>query len=343
MNSRRRVLITTRLFDDGARALLRDNGCELVESGLPPDATDDTLPDDELVRLAQDADGWIIGIARLDDALLRQMPSLRIVARRGVGYDRVDIGAAKAHGVMVTVAPGGNEPSVADHTVALMLAAGSHLVASHVSLSAGDWRIQPRRELYRKTVGLIGCGRIGRQVVQRLHGFEVKVLVCDPVLAPGVAAAAGIELSDMDELLRRSDIVSLHLPLTDDTRRIIDAAAIAHMKPGTIVINTARGGLIDEEALLAALISGHLGGAGLDTFAAEGRTPLDATTQALMRHPGVVGTPHAGGSSSEGLERTNMIAAQCVLDVLDGRRPPAHCVVVEGRSEGRPADRRELA
>jgi len=226
---------------------------------------------------------------------------------------------------------GGNHESVADHTLALMLAVGHRFRETQAKMIGGDWSILLGTDLYRKTVGVIGPGRIGRSVVQRLAGFEAEVLAYGGSPDADYAARSGVAWVDLDELLTRSDYVTLHAPLTPETRFIIDADALARMKPGAFLINTARGGLVDDAALLDALRSGAIAGAGLDVFLSEADPALKPVTQALLEMPNVIATPHSGASSREGLDRTNMVAARCVVAVLDGGDPPAECVVADGR------------
>jgi len=183
-------------------------------------------------------------------------------------------------------------------------------------------------ELFQKTVGLIGFGRIARAVARRLRGFDARILAYDPVPDQAAADAVQATFVDLPALLGQSDYVSLHLPLTPATRHLIDGAALARAKPGTVIINTSRGGLIDEAALLAALKSGQVGGAGLDVFEEEANPVGWPDILKLLELPNVIASAHAAGSSAEGLARTNRIAAQTVVDVLGGRRPDAQCVVV---------------
>jgi D-3-phosphoglycerate dehydrogenase len=199
-------------------------------------------------------------------------------------------------------------------------------------MEAGKWSILMGSDLYRKTVGVIGLGRIGKSLVQRLRGFEAEILVHTTRPDPDVASAAGLTYVELPELLARSDYVSVHAPLTAATRYLIDAKAIATMKPGAILVNTARGGLVQDADLLAALKSGHLAGAGLDVFVSESDSSFAEVTRELLSLPNVVATPHAGASSREGLDRTNLIAAQSVVAVLQGRDPAPECVVADGRA-----------
>lgn len=327
----RRVVVTQRFFDDAARAYLAANGCEVVIAEPPAGQGDGDFTQAELEALLAGAAGWIVGHARVTRPLLAALPQLQVVSRRGVGYERVDLAAVRELGKVAAIAAGGNDASVADHTIALMLAVARRFRESQAAMQAGTWSILTGSDLYQKTVGVVGAGRIGRSVVQRLSGFEAKVLVCSPRRDEAWARASGATYADLPTLLAQSDYLTLHAPLTPATRFMIDAAALAAMKPGAILINTARGGLVDDRALLAALESGRLGGAGLDTFVSESDPDWAATTAALLARPDVVASPHAAASSREGLERTNMVAARAVVAVLDGGDPAAGCVVADGR------------
>ncbi|WP_332772022.1 phosphoglycerate dehydrogenase [Phenylobacterium sp.] len=327
-SSTRRVLVTQRFFDDASASLLARSGCEVAVCEPPPGKGDGDLDHDELVRLLDGASGWIVGHARVTRALLEALPNLLIVSRRGVGYERVDLEAARDLGRVVTIAAGGNDASVADHALGLMLAVARRFRESQALMETGKWSILLGADLYRKTVGVVGLGRIGRSLVQRLSGFETEVLVHTPRPDP---ALGGVSFVDLDDLLARSDYVSIHAPLTPETRFLIDARAIERMKPSAILVNTARGGLVQDADLLAALESGRLAGAGLDVFVSESDPAFLPVTKKLLALPGVVATPHAGASSREGLDRTNLIAAQSVIAVLDGGDPAPECVVADGR------------
>lgn len=327
----RRVVVTQRFFDEAAIAYLQAQGCEVVVADLPAGQADGDLDHDQLVSLLDGAQGWIVGHAKVTRFLLSALPELAIVSRRGVGYERVDLEAALDLGRVVTIAAGGNDASVADQAIGMMIALGRRFREAQAQMEAGSWSILMGGDLYRKTVGVIGLGRIGRSVVQRLAGFEAQVLVTSGRPDPDYAARTGAAFVDLDELLERSDYVSVHAPLTPATRHMIDAAALGRMRPGAILINTARGGLVSDRDLLAALEAGRLGGAGLDVFESESDPAMRPVTKALIARADVVAAPHAGASTREGLARTNMIAARCVVAVLNGETPPAECVVADGR------------
>lgn len=329
--SNRRVVVTQRFFDSATIDYLEGAGCTVVQAELPEGEADGNLTHDQLVAMLEGAAGWIVGHARVTRDLLAALPDLRVVSRRGVGYDRIDLAATNDLGKVACIAAGGNDASVADHTIALMLAVGHRFREVQANMIAGDWSILLGGDLFRKTVGIVGLGRTGRSLMQRLRGFEARILVVDAHRDADYARENAIEYVDLPTLLAESDYVSLHAPLTPDTRMMIDADAIARMKPGAILINAARGGLVDDRALLEALRAGRIAGAGLDTFLSESDPAYRDVTDALIALPNVVATPHAAASTREGLDRTNMVAARCVVAVLDGGDPPAACVVADGR------------
>ena len=320
---RKQVVVTQKFFDENSIGFLAEHGCDVRIARLPAGKADGGLTEAELVEILEGADGWIVGHANVTASLLKSLPQLRVIARRGVGYERVDTDAVNAAGKVATIAVGGNDASVADHTLCLMLAVGRRLKECQSGLAGGD--------LYRKTVGVIGLGRIGRGVMQRLSGFEVKSLVYSPRPDWSHSLATGGCYVDMETLLAESDIVTLHTPLNADTHKLINKAALARMKKTAVLINTSRGGLVDDADLLAALQSRQIAGAGLDVFQSESEPGLEEVTRQLIGLPNVVVTPHVGASTVEGLNRTNLIAAQCVVAVLEGRNPPKSSVIADGR------------
>jgi D-3-phosphoglycerate dehydrogenase len=326
----RKVLVTQRFFDAESLAFLHANGCQVQLAELAPGQADGDFSEEQLLALLDDADAWIVGHAWITASLLSKLPRLQVIARRGVGYERVDVDAVRAAGKVATIAVGGNDASVADHTIAMMLALG-RLGEAKARMVSGDWGIALGRDLYRKTVGIVGLGRIGRAVARRLSGFDAQVLVYTPHPNWSYGRESGVRYVDLNTLLGESDYVTLHAPLVEDTRLLIDDVALSRMKPSAFLINTARGGLVDDHALLEALQDGVIAGAGLDVFLSETDPLYRATTEALLALPNVVATPHSGASTHEGLQRTNLIAAQCVVAVLNGDTPPAPCVIADGR------------
>ncbi len=328
----RLVAATAHLFDETTVRFLEQSGCTVRLADLPPGKNEGDLSPEQLLEVLSGAAGWIVGPqARVTRPLLEALPGLKVVARRGVGYDRVDLAAAKELGRVVAIAPGGNDASVADHAIGLMLAIAKRFGESQANMRAGKWSVLMGSDLFQKTVGIVGLGRIGRGLARRLGGFDARVLVHTPRPDADFARATGIEYVPLDELLRRSDFVSIHAPLTPETRFLIDEKAIARMKRGAVLINTARGGLVHDGDLLQALKTGQLAGAGLDVFVSESDPAFMPVTNALLALPNVVATPHAGASSKEGLERTNMIAAKAIIAILDGLELPPGSIVADGR------------
>jgi D-3-phosphoglycerate dehydrogenase len=271
----------------------------------------------EVRALVQNAVGAIVSTDPFDAAVLANSPALRVIARVGVGLDSIDLDAATAHGIAVTVTPGVNEATVADHTIALMLAALRRICEQDAAVRRGEWNRTGEHAawlLSGGTVGLVGFGHIGRIVAERLRGFDVRVLVNDPV-AP---SDSGVEAVELDALLAASDVVSLHVPLLPTTRGLVGAREIGLMAPGAILVNTARGPVVDEEALADALESGRLRAAALDVFAEE--PPAGSR---LLGLPNVVLSPHIAGLSTTSVRDMARRATASVIDVLRGR-PPAH-------------------
>src|SRR6476659_4700624 len=270
---------------------------------------------EELRALACKAAGAIVSTDPFDAEVLDGCPALRVIARVGVGVDSIDLEAATARGVAVTVTPGANEVTVADHTLALMLAAVRRICAHDAGVRRGEWNRTGDHTpwlLSGATVGLIGYGRIGRLVAERLHGFGVQLLVSDPV-AP---LDDGVDAVTLDSLLAASDVVSLHVPLQAGTVGLIGARELALMPSRAVLVNTSRGGVVDERALVDALRAGRLRAASLDVFADE--PPIASPLLAL---PNVTLSPHVSGLSTESIAEMTRRATASVIDVLSGRSP----------------------
>ena len=235
------------------------------------------LPKDELIKIIGDYDGLAVRSAtKADKDVLAAARRLKVIGRAGIGVDNVDIPAATAAGVVVMNTPFGNSITTAEHAIAMMFALARQLPAADASTQAGKWEKNRFMgvELYGKTLGLIGAGNIGSIVADRANGLKMHVIAYDPFLSPERAVEIGVEKVELDDLLARADIITLHTPLTDKTRGILSAEAIAQAKKGVFIVNCARGGLVDEAALRAALESGHVGGAAFDVFVEE---PAKAT------------------------------------------------------------------
>ena len=304
-----RVLITDDLAPQAVR-LLEEAGHD-VEVHLKKTPA-------ELAELAADAEAWLIRSGTtLTAELIDAAPNLKIIGRAGVGVDNVDREAATRRGVLVVNAPDGNTISTAEHTCAMLLALARRIPQADASLSGGAWDRKSFKgsELDGKTLGVIGVGKIGRAVAARMQGFGMRILGYDPVLGREAAAQLGIELADLDRLWAECDALTVHTPLTDGTRGLLDAEALAACKPGVLVVNCARGGIVDEAALLDALESGHVGGAALDVYSVE---PPPEAVQRLAAHPRVVATPHIAASTTEAQEKVAVHVAQEVLRVAAG-------------------------
>ncbi|WP_426231719.1 phosphoglycerate dehydrogenase [Pararhizobium sp. DWP3-4] len=323
----RNILVTVPFFDNQSKSYLESNGCT-VRLAKP----DGNATREQLVELLAGCQGWIVGHAWVTREILAAHPDLLVIARRGVGYERVDVAAAEKLGKVVTIAAGGNAPSVADHTVGLMLASGRRFHESQAQMADGDWSILVGTELFQKTVGLIGFGSIARQVSQRLAGFDVNVLAYAPRPDLSEGIRLGVSFVDLSTLLRQSDYVSLHSPLTNETRNLIDENALRQMKPTSILLNTSRGGLIDEVALLKALKHKSIRGAALDVFHGEIDPAFKSVADELLALPNFVATPHAAGSTDEALARSNLLAARSIIAVFDGTSPSSNCIVTDGRA-----------
>ncbi|TVQ35813.1 MAG: hypothetical protein EA356_06815 [Geminicoccaceae bacterium] len=323
-----RVVLLDTAIHPNAQALLRE-ACEVV-------ALEAYTPVGPLIEAAREADAILVRRGRVPAEVLEACPRLCVVARHGVGVDEVDLAAASRLGIMVTNTPYANATTVAEFTLGMVidLARGLHLTAT--DLDGGQWLPGARIgfELEGRTLGLVGLGTIGRRVAVRAKGLGMRVLATDPAFDAAYAARYGARLVAYDELLAASDIVSLHVRLTPETRYLVDRAAIARMPPGAFLINTSRGGVVDEAALIEALEAGHLAGAGIDTFEEE---PLPAD-HPMVRAPRVLRTPHVAGQTHEAMQRAAMTAARCILDAMAGREPAYvyNAEALEGR-------RREVA
>jgi D-3-phosphoglycerate dehydrogenase len=268
-----------------------------------------------LPALADAAAVMIRSATQIDAEALAAAPNLKVVARAGIGLDNVDVAAATERGVMVVNAPTSNIVSAAEHAVALLLAAARQIPAADASLREGAWKRSKFMgvEVTDKVVGVVGLGRIGILVAQRLAAFGVTLIAYDPYIQPGRAAQLGARLVSLEELLRESDFITIHLPKTPETVGLIGAAELATTKPGVIIVNAARGGLVDEAALADALNSGQVGAAGIDVYAKE-----PTTDSPLFKLPNTVVTPHLGASTTEAQDKAGTAVARSVRLALQG-------------------------
>jgi D-3-phosphoglycerate dehydrogenase / 2-oxoglutarate reductase len=283
---------------------LRAEGCELTFN-----RTGRTLTEDELIALLPGVFGTIAGGEAYTERVFAAAPELKVVARMGVGYDKVDLAAATRHDVAICMGFGTNHQAVADHAFALMAGLANRLLSYHQEVMEGRWGGHSQPSLWRTTVGIIGLGRIGRALARRCQGFDMRLLAYDAVPDAAYAKEHGIELVDLAMLFREADFVSVNAPLTPATAKIVNREHLGLMKPSAFVINTARGGLVDEAALYEALAAGRIAGAGLDVFEVE---PLPPGSP-LRRLPNVLLTPHCAGGS---VEAVVAMANRCVDNLL---------------------------
>ncbi|WP_114394514.1 phosphoglycerate dehydrogenase [Oleisolibacter albus] len=300
-----KVLISDSL-SPRAVEIFKERGVEVdVKTGLKPD---------ELKAIIGEYDGLAIRSAtKVTKDILAAATNLKVVGRAGIGVDNVDIPAATARGVVVMNTPFGNSITTAEHAIAMMFALAREIPAANTSTHAGKWEKNRFMgvELYGKVLGIIGCGNIGSIVADRAIGLKMKVVAFDPFLSPERATEIGVEKVELDELLRRADFITLHTPLTEATRNILDAKALSKTKKGVRIINCARGGLIVEEALKAALDADHVAGAALDVFAEE-----PAKAHPLFGNEKVIATPHLGASTTEAQENVALQVAEQLSDYL---------------------------
>jgi D-3-phosphoglycerate dehydrogenase len=304
-----KVLVADKISPKGVAWLRQQRGLEVVEAyGSSPAALLEKVRDVHAIAVRSET--------RITAEVFAAAPLLRVVGRAGVGVDNVDVDAATEHGVIVMNTPSGNTVATAELTFAHILCSARPLPQAAASMQAGQWDRKSFAgfELFRKTLGIVGLGRIGGEVAKRAQAFGMRVLAYDPYLAPSRAKAMQVEAVTFDELLAQADAISVHMPLTEDTRHMIGEAAFGKMKKGVRIFNCARGGIIDEGALLGALKSGRVAGAGMDVFEEE---PLPADSE-FRRLPGVVLTPHLGASTAEAQDAVGVEIAEQIADVLNG-------------------------
>lgn len=311
-----RVLVTPTSFGRDDPRLRADLEAAVGEVIYNP--TSRPLSSDELVELLPGCHGYIAGLDHVDQAALEAADQLKIIARYGAGVDRVDMEAAKAKGIIVTNTPGANTVSVAELAIGMMLAVARSIPQANAATKSGEWPRLKGLSLEGRVIGLVGFGAIGRAVARRLQGFDCTLLAYDPFPNDEAAQALDVTLLPLAELLGQADVVSLHLPAMPETRGMVNAEFLGQMKPGTILINTARGEIIDETALLAALESGRLRGVGLDAFASE---PPGADNP-LLQLPQVITTPHTGAHTDGATNGMGWGALRNLLPALRGEEPP---------------------
>jgi phosphoglycerate dehydrogenase-like enzyme len=293
-----------------------DRLCRAGFDVVYPPAKKALLSETEIISALQGVSGVIAGSEPYNTRVFSAAPQLRVISRSGVGSDAIVLDDACRHGVIVTITPGTNHDAVAETTMALLLALARSVIQLDRDVRAGRWPRDPLQPVRGKTLGIVGLGRIGQSVAVRASGFGVRILATEKYPDARFVATHGIELVDLNTLLAQSDYVTLHVPLSNETRGLINQAAIAQMKPGAILINTARGGLVVERDLLAALRSGKLAGAGLDVFEVE-----PAVANPLLELPNVVASPHVAGVDTQSLAEMATLAAQNIIDLSSGGWP----------------------
>jgi len=315
------VLIThPRLIPDGPHhAILQAAGFTIR---VPP-ADADTSRDDVLADLVGDAQAVIAGLEPYNRRVIEAAPEMRVIARCGVGYDTVDVPACDERGIAVTITPGTNHHSVAEHALAMMLALSRGFPRRDMIVRENrDWHKKPLPRFAGSTVGIVGLGRIGKALATRLPGLQVTTLAYEPFPDQEFVSRHGIELTSLDDVFRRSDFVSLHLPVTTETQGLINAERLATMKSGSVLINTARGALVVEQDLRSALIEGPLAAAGLDVLNQE--PPPHG--HPLLQLENVLFSPHSAGVDQQSHHDSCALAGQVLVDLYQGRWPEA-CLV----------------
>jgi D-3-phosphoglycerate dehydrogenase len=304
-----KILITDAIEQQCVDILKADNLEVTLSPGLEPE---------QIKKIIPDYDGLIVrsGTTVTSD-IIAAGAKLKVVGRAGAGVDNIDVEAATRKGIIVMNTPGGNTISTAEHTISMMLALARNIPQADQSLKRGEWNRKKfiGMELYEKTLGIVGLGKVGREVAKRCASFGMKIIAFDPVLSPDSITEKWIELVPLVELLKRSDVITVHTPLTNETRGLIGKGAFKMCKPGVRIVNCARGGIVDEGALLEALNTGVVGGAALDVFSTE--PPGD---HPLLRQPNVIATPHLGASTGEAQEKVAAQIARQVSDALYRRR-----------------------
>ncbi len=283
---------------------------------LVVNTTGKPLTEEQLIPLVRDIDGYLAGLDEITGTVLRSAPKLRAVSRYGVGYERVDIKAAKELGIKVTNTPGANTQSVADLAMGLILSAARQIPYLNGRLKDGNWDRANGREIYGKTIGIIGLGAIGKSLARRAQGFSMKVLAYDPYMDVRWAEENGVRVCALDELTSESDVISLHVPLTDATRNIINRGRIERMRDGVIIVNTSRGGLVDLDAAADFIESGKIYGMGFDAFEKE-----PPEKHRIYDFPNVIMTPHAGAHTAEAVMGMTEMSISNLFSLLenDGR------------------------
>jgi D-3-phosphoglycerate dehydrogenase len=312
----KRVLVTDYPWESNAveASVLSEVGAELVVAETGSEA--------ELLSLIADVDAVLVCFAKIPGSVIRAGKNLQVVGRVGRGLDNIDVVEATQLGIPVTHVPAYCLDEVSDHAMALLLACARKVCAYHMAVRQGDWSLQtgaPMHRLRGRTLGVLGLGKIGQTLVAKAKAFGLRAIASDPYVSPSIASGLGVELVEPDALFSQADYLSLHVPLNAETRGMVNEVRLRQMKATAILINTARGPVVDQDALVRALQAGWIAGAGLDVFEEE-RLPLD---HPLLHLPNVVTTPHAAFYSEEALLDLRTKGAKNVAKILSGRRPAA--------------------
>jgi|WetSurMetagenome_2_1015567.scaffolds.fasta_scaffold35837_3 D-3-phosphoglycerate dehydrogenase len=310
-----KLLVTPTSYGKNDPRLKSDLEAQVSEVTYNP--TGKPLTSAEVAALLPGVDGYIAGLDAIDRAALERADRLKVISRYGVGVDNVDLEACREKGIVVTNTPGANSVSVAELALGLMLALARQIPEAAQNVQQGKWPRFSGISLEGKTVGILGLGAIGRQLAKRLSGFDCRIIAYDPFVDVAYAEENGIELKSLDAVIAEADFLSLHLPLTPDTRGMVNDIFLAKMKKGSYLINTARGEVVDEAALLRALESGHLRGAGLDAFVTEPPDPANP----LLHLPQVIATPHLGAQTDGATSNMGWFAMRDCLTVLKNEEP----------------------
>ena len=310
----KKVLIVTRSFGKTSNLpfqKLADAGCEAIR--IDPESAS---IDQELFAILTEIDAIIVGLVPIHADMIKHSPKLKIISMHGVGVNHIDLNAAQDAGIIVANCPGSNDQAVADLTLGLMLTVARNIHCIDRDIRGGKWGRYLGGELWQKKLGLIGLGNIAQGVAQRAKGFKMQISAYDPYIDQEDVEKCGVTLRSLEEILADSDFVSLHLPLTDETRSMISSPQLDLMKTSSYLINTARGGIVDEDALYKALHNGQIAGAGLDVFEEE---PLNNSK--LIELDNVVLTAHTGTHTRESIDRMSLMAVDNVLRVFEYEEP----------------------
>lgn len=310
-----KVLVTATNYSKYCQAgkkILENAGCKIIEN---PHGRPYTF--DELKEIVEDIDGVVVGVDDWNEDVFKLAPKLKGMARFGVGVDNIDLNAAKEHGIIVCNSPGINSSAVAEQAVALMLSLIRNIPEMNRAVRKGEWPRPMFHELKSRTIGFLGFGAIARNVAQRLAGFGPEMIAYDKYPNQEAADKLGVRLVSQEEVLKESDIISIHLPATDETKHLINKETIQQMKDGVYIVNTARGSIVNEADMAGALESGKAAGFGTDVFEHE---PIDLSGP-LFKYDNYIATPHVSAETFENCETTSVVTARALLAVFEGREP----------------------